>query len=142
MIMGLYLSVFRSPDEDDELEGVEVGGYDDYHHLRVTIATRLEGGDYGSRFPTFQLHEDSAGTWEPSQLPALRSELEAIRTELRRLPAVPVPSGWQESVAGEVGLRPSNLAETFIDINGDFLLDRLLVLVDVATKADAPICFQ
>jgi hypothetical protein len=140
--VGLYLAVFRALDEDDELDGVEVGGYDDFDGLRSTIADRLEGGQLGSRFPTFSLHADSDGTWEPSQIPALIHELETIRAELRRLPAAPFPAGWQTNVASEFGLRPENLAGSFIDINGDLLLDRLLSLAAVASAASQPIWFQ
>ena len=42
--MGLYLCVFASSDLDEEVDGVEVGSYDDFHTLRTAIAEQLEGG--------------------------------------------------------------------------------------------------
>ena len=38
--MGLYLCVF---DNDDELEGVEVGSYSDFDFFRSTVTELLEG---------------------------------------------------------------------------------------------------
>ena len=48
--MGLYLCVFEADDIDNELEGVEVGGYDDFGRLRETVSDRLEEGKWGSRW--------------------------------------------------------------------------------------------
>ncbi len=49
--MGLYLCVFADEATDEELEGVEVGGYDDFNLLRHAVADRLEPAGWGSRFP-------------------------------------------------------------------------------------------
>ncbi len=72
--MGLYLAVF---DDDEELEGVEVGSYDDFSWFRNTIVDRLEEGVAGSRFPTLIKHSHCDGQWSPSEAVALKVELAA-----------------------------------------------------------------
>lgn len=42
--MGLYLCVFAAGDHDEDMEGVEIGGYDDFGDFRDTIADKLEEG--------------------------------------------------------------------------------------------------
>jgi len=46
--MGLYLCVF---DGDNELDGVEVGAYTDFHTFRSAVAAHVEAGVEGSRCP-------------------------------------------------------------------------------------------
>jgi hypothetical protein len=54
--MGLYLCVFADDADGEELEGVEVGGYDDFGLLRQAVADRLEPAGWGSRFPVLMSH--------------------------------------------------------------------------------------
>ena len=141
--MGLYLCVFGSKAADDEVDGVEVGSYDDFHDLRSAVARDLENGQWGSRFPVLMSHSDSDGEWSPAEAIALAQELEIIGTEFAALPARGLAAGsWQEGVAGSLGLAPKTLAECFIDVDGELLLERLRELALSAVKLDAPISFQ
>jgi len=141
--MGLYLCVFASNDADDELEGVEVGSYDDFNLLRTTVAEGLEGGTWGSRFPVLMSHPDSDGEWTPREALTLVRELQTIEDELAVLPSPGFPEGsWQSSVAKAMGVAPGSLAECFIDVDGGPLLERLRDLAKVAADHDCPISFQ
>jgi hypothetical protein len=141
--MGLYLCVFASARDDDEIGGVEVGSYDDFHVFRVTVAERLEGGRWGSRFPVLMSHADSDGSWSVEEAAALGRELRVIEEELATLPATGFePHSWQGEVAAALGIDPSNLGECFIDVDGEPLLGRLRSLVDVAVERERPISFQ
>lgn len=141
--MGLYLCVFASREEDDELEGVEVGSYDDFHLLRTTVAERLEGGEWASRFPVLMSHRDSDGEWTPQEALALSRELRTIEDELTALPSKGFAAGsWQSAVANAMGVVPASLAECFIDVDGEPLLERLRDLASVAAERGCPISFQ
>jgi hypothetical protein len=140
--MSLYLCVFASAAVDDELEGVEVGSYDDFHDFRTTVAGRLEGGRWGSRFPTLMLHSDCDGDWAVPELPALDRELRTIEAELASLPPRSPSEGWQKAVYRAVGLAPQSLADCFIDVDGERLLGRLHGLVQIALERTRPISFQ
>jgi hypothetical protein len=141
--VGLYLCVFASPTRDDELEGVEVGSYDDFHALRTAVADRLEGGQWGSRFPVLMAHADSDGEWSAQDARALAVELRVIEEELAALPAIGFVEGsWQASVSRGAGLIPVSLAECFIDVDGEPLFARLRALTDVAHTSGCPISFQ
>lgn len=58
--MGLYLCVF---DDDEELEGVEVGHYSDVEYFRDKITNCLEDGAAGSKYPTLIGHSDCDSEW-------------------------------------------------------------------------------
>jgi hypothetical protein len=57
-------------------------------------------------------------------------------------PAIRFSSAWQETVAKSIGLDPQNAFESFIDVNGEFLLERLQSLVKNALARGLPILFQ
>jgi hypothetical protein len=137
--MGLYLCVF---DDGEELEGVEVGSYADFAHFRSNVIERLENGVAGSRFPTLILHSDSDGEWSPTDCEQLRQELRTIASSFQRLPAVPFHVEWQQLVGKSLGLKPTSLYESFIDVDGEPLLERLLHLCEMAIERDQPILFQ
>jgi hypothetical protein len=137
--MGLYLCVFS---DDEEIEGVEVGGYDDFAVFRDAVCAELEGGKRGSRFPHLQLHSDCDGAWDVQVLPELGGELRTIRAELEVLPAKPYAAEWQIRAAQEHGLVPSSRLDSFIDVDGELLVDRLLLLVAAAQQTAVPIWFQ
>jgi hypothetical protein len=137
--MGLYLCVF---DGENELDGVEVGSYADYGGFLETITEKLEGGIAGSRFPTLVLHSDCDGEWHPSQVALLEVELRTIADEMHRLAPVSHFDGWKADVARQFGLNPTNLCDSFFDIDGEPLIERLLGLCKVARDADQPIIFQ
>ena len=137
--MGLYLCVFEG---DEDVDGVEVGPYADFNALRDHIVRHLEGGRAGSRFPTFILHSDSDGEWSLAECSALREELAMISAELMARPAVEMASDWQKSLARSIGLVPRNAFESFIDVDGEPLIQRLQELVDGALRRGRPITFQ
>lgn len=137
--MGLYLCIF---DGDEDVDGVEVGPYADFNALRDYITRELEGGRAGTRFPVLMLHSDSDGEWSLSECETLRDELAEIATEPRKRPAVEYVSDWQQVVARSVGLVPQNALESFIDVDGEFLIERLQSLVASARGRGLPILFQ
>jgi len=137
--MGLYLCVFN---DDDELEGVEVGSYLDFNSFRSTVTELLEGGVAGSRFPTLIIHSDSDGEWAWAECESLRKELATIANELQQLPSIQFRVEWQQQVGSLLGLKPASLYESFIDVDGELLLDRLIQLCDVAIDRNRPILFQ
>jgi len=137
--MGLYLCIF---DGDEDVDGVEVGPYADLNALRDYIAHELEGGKAGSRFPVLMLHSDSDGEWSLSECEKLRGELAEIATALKARPRGKSVSDWQKAVAKSIGFVPQNAFESFIDVDGEFLIERLQNLVDSALKRGLPILFQ
>jgi hypothetical protein len=137
--MGLYLCIF---DGDEDVDGVEVGAYADYGALLDYVVRELEAGRAGSRFPTFVLHSDCDGEWSVSECQRLQGELAEIVADLKERPAIDFTSAWQKVAAKSVGLKPQNAFECFIDVDGEFLLDRLQSLVKNAVKRRLPIVFQ
>ena len=137
--MGLYLAVF---DGDEEVEGVEVGSYSDFAAFRTAVVEQLEGGAAGSRFPTLMLHSDSDGAWSPEEAARLQIELRQIRDAFRKLPPAEFKGGWQAGVASSLGIAPKNLHESFFDVDGEPLIERLEHLAQVAHEHDRDILFQ
>jgi hypothetical protein len=137
--MGLYLCTF---DGDEDVDGVDVGAYADFNALRDFVVRELEGSRAGSRFPTFVLHSDSDGEWSVSDCERLQNELDEIATALRALPAAGFVSDWQKAAAKSVGLVPQNALESFLDVDGELLVERLQELVAGALKRRLPILFQ
>ena len=137
--MGLYLCVF---DGAEEIDGVEVGPYADYNALREFVVRELESGTVGTRFPTFVRHSDCDGEWSVAECQALRTELAQIAAALKTLPAQPFPSKWQGAVAKSLGTSPHDAFESFLDVDGEFLIDRLRHLVELALQHRLPILFQ
>ena len=136
--MSLYLCVF---DDDKELDGVDVGSYDDFHFFRSAVVDQLEGGKAGTRYPTLIIHQDS-GEWDPQQCVELEKELQSIAATFQDMPPLEFNSGWQKEAAKLFGLRPANLCESFIDVDGEPLIERLLVLCRLAQEYGQPILFQ
>lgn len=137
--MGLYLCIF---DGDEDVGGVEVGSYADFGALRDYVARELEAGNPGSRFPTFILHSDCDGEWSPNECERLQSELAQIASALKQRPAIKFSSEWQNTVAKSIGLTPQNAFESFIDVDGEFVIERLQSLINNALKLHLPILFQ
>lgn len=138
--MGLYLAVF---DGDEELSGVEVGSYADFGAFRDAVAQHLEGGQVGSRFPTLMLHSDCEGSWSPQEAVRLHDELAEITEAFRQIPAISFQEDrWQAEVAKLFGLRPKNLYESFIDVDGEPLIERLLALARFSAEHGKEILFQ
>lgn len=139
--MGLYLCVFENEQHDDELDGLELGAYDDFHALRQCVSEVLEDGEWGSRFPTLMNHGDSFGTWTAEECRCLGEELRAIKTGLGEHPPASY-KGWQAEVARTLGYEPGTLAAFFIDVDGEPLLERLIELADLAASGGRPITFM
>jgi hypothetical protein len=137
--MSLYLCVF---DEDEELDGVDMGAYSDFGDFRNTIAKELERGKIGSRFPTLMLHSDCDGQWDVESCEKLESELEVISAEFKERPPKLFFAEWQKNIAKQHGLCPGNLYDCFIDVDGEPLLERLLGLAQLAQRRQLPILFQ
>jgi hypothetical protein len=141
--VGLYLCIFRSDSVDDEVDGVEVGSYDDFNTFRTTVAQVLERGRWASRFPVLMSHSDSDGEWSSAEATVLADELQVIEKEFAALPARTfVAASWQEEVARSQGLVPQTLRESFIDVDGEVLIARLRELAVTAAKLGAAISFQ
>ena len=115
--MSLYLCIFE---RDRELAGVEVGGYGDFDRLRQHIAVELEAGRPGERFPVLMLHSDCEGEWPVLDCARLGDELAVIRAEM---------------AAG-------GTLESFLDVDGEILIDQLARLAKIALAAREPILFQ
>jgi hypothetical protein len=136
--VGLYLCIF---DGDEDINGVEVGSYADFGALRDYIVRELEL-QAGARFPTFILHSDCDGEWSVADCQKLQVELDEISVALKGRPATAFSSDWQRVVAKSIGLKPQNAFESFIDGDGEFLLERLQNLVKDALARRLPILFQ
>ena len=137
--MGLYLCIF---DADEEVDGVEVGRYSDFNALRDYVARELEAGSRGARFPTLMLHSDSDGEWSVADCEKLIPELRSIIAQMQTRPQVEFVSDWQQHVARSAGLVPKSAFESFIDVDGQFALERMLDLASVALERGLPILFQ
>ena len=61
---------------------------------------------------------------------------------MKNRPAVEFASEWQKDVAKSIGLRPASAFESFIDVDGEFVVERLSGLVDLALAKRLPILFQ
>lgn len=138
--MGLYLAVFDGNDE--ELEGVEVGYYDDFNWFRKSVSSYLEKCRYGSRFPILQFHTDCDGEWSPEEAKKLENELLTIQEEMSKLQPIALNSEWQEEVSRVMGVEMNSLADCFFDVDGESLLERLICLARVCQQENCPIVFQ
>ena len=140
--MGLYLCVFEDDDTDHEIEGVEVGSYDDFHALRAEVASTSEGGVRGSRFPVLMNVPDSGGVWAPEEAAVLCRELSQIAHEWKSQPPRSFDAGtWQAREAVRLGIMPMDLSESYIDVDGAPLLDRLIGLARLSAELGRPIEF-
>jgi len=137
--VGLYIAVFQG---DEELEGVEVGSYQDFGDFRDAVCTIVENGDLGSVCPTLMLHEDSDGSWEPDEARMLLAELDVIERVFQSQAPIELNSQWKQEVADELGLKPSNLLQCFFDVDGISLVSRLRQIAALAVARGVPILFQ
>ena len=138
--MGLYLCIFD--DEEIEIDGLEVGSYGDFGYFVDTVVRELESGKSGSRFPILTLHSDSDGEWSPDECVTLSANLREISKEFKKRSPAPFHSEWQLEVAKLLFIRCETLYDSFIDVDGEPLLERLLELCEKAIATKYPICFQ
>jgi hypothetical protein len=127
---------------DEDVDGVEVGPYADFDAFRSFVTAQLEGGNEGSRFPTLIMHSDCDGEWSVEEVFRLGKELEVIGEEMKRFAAIPFPSEWQATIARFKGIRPCDASESFIDVDGEPLVQRLKALADESLSRNLPISFQ
>lgn len=137
--MGLYLAIFEN---EVDIDGVEVGPYQDFKSFRDYIAQTFENGVAGSLYPTLMLHSDCDGEWSAKECSMLLSELQDISARMLAMPAREFSSEWQSNLAQKVGLVPKNALESFLDVDGEPLACRLLELVKRAVEKDLNIVFQ
>jgi hypothetical protein len=138
--VGLYLCVFASDDTDEELDGIDVGGYDDFHDFRQAVSDKVEAGQWASTFPRLMNHPDSDGEWTPGEAALLIGELGAIQKAFEQLPPEPA-SGWRAEAIRMKGL-PQSLADCFVDVDGEPLLERMVALAKLCADRKRPIIFQ
>jgi len=138
--MGLYLCVFDQ--DDDEIEGVEVGSYADFNYFRDTVVAAVEKGQAGSVCPVLINHADSDGAWSPTEAAALLEELKIIETVFSVNPPTDFNSPWKAEVAKTFGITPRNLLDCFFDVDGEPLTGRLKELAEVAIARNLSILFQ
>ena len=137
--MGLYLCIFEG---EDEVEGVDVGSYSDFDFFRSSVTELLEDGVAGRNFPTLIIHPDSDGEWSTTECYSLKHELETIAMGFQQLPGVEFRAGWQQQVSNLLGLKSTSLYDSFIDVDGELLVDRLIELCNVAIERQLSIQFQ
>jgi len=137
--MSLYLCVFN---DEEEIDGVDVGRYADFNCFREIVVQQLEGGKPGSKFPTLILHSDSDGQWGVEECIALENELRSIGVAFRNLPPAELNADWQKTILESLGLHPTSLYESLIDVNGEPLIERMVGLCRLAKESGQPIIFQ
>jgi hypothetical protein len=137
--VGLYLCVF---DGDEDVDGIDVGMYEDWNAFIKAIVSHLEGGQRGSRFPLLTLHQDCDGEWSPSECVDLEKALDEIAREFEHLPSEPPRDGWKADIAKRFGLQLGTLHDCFFDVDGESLIGRLRGLAKLAQKINRPIIFQ
>lgn len=136
--MSLYLCVFR---DEEELDGVEVGSYEDFERLRA-FARGVDGRIF-RRFGTLRVNVSPTTTWSPRAAARLEKEVAALAEELRRRPPEPFPPGsWQAEVAAARGAPPATLYDCFFDVDGRPLVERLVALCRLSVENRQPILFQ
>lgn len=138
--MGLYLCIFD--DDDDEVEGVEIGSYADFGFFRETVVATVEKGQAGSVCPVLINHSDCDGHWTPAEAAVLLTELEMIETVLDKCPPVEFDTPWKIEVAKTFGIAPESLLDCFFDVDGEPLTLRLKALAAVSIEQKLPIVFQ
>ena len=138
--MGLYLCMFD--DDDEEVEGVEIGSYADFNFFRDTVIANVENGMAGSVCPTLILHSDSDGHWTPDEAAALLEEFKTVEKVLKEYPAIALDSPWKMEVAKTFGIVPGNLLECFFDVDCEPLVERLKGLAALSVKRKLSILFQ
>jgi hypothetical protein len=138
--MGLYLCVFD--ESGDELEGVEVGSYEDFNFFRDAVTATIEQGNVGTMCPVLNNHSDSDGEWTSLEAPRLLAELDKVAEAMLQYPPVEFNSSWKKQTAQIFGLKPQTLLDCFFDIDGEPLVDRIRQLARVSISSGQPILFQ
>ena len=109
--MGLYLCVF---DEENELEGVEVGSYADFNFFRDAVTATVEKGNAGSVSEVLNTHSDSDGEWTSEDARRLLAELAQIKETMLQYPPIEFNSEWKKEASRTFGITPKTLLECFL----------------------------
>ena len=88
------------------------------------------------------LHSDCDGEWGIQECKSLQAELLEVAVALKAHPAANDQSEWQKELFDEMGRRPDNRYDEFIDVDGESLVTRLSDLCACAIQAGRPIFFQ
>lgn len=141
--MGLHLAVRKG---DTELDGFDLGGLSDFNRLLNYVVQNLEGGEAGAKFPAVSngpdRDESEGDDWSVKYCERLRAELAGLSAAMKAQPPVPFVSSAHQKAAKTKGLTPGNAYESFINGDGEFLLDGLKRLVDLAVERRLPIQFM
>lgn len=113
--MGLYLAIF---DDGVDIDGIEIGPYEDFGHFRDFIKHTFEGGIEGASYPTLMLHSDCDGCWTSQECAALLGELEKLEGGMKAVPPPGFPSEWQRDLARRNGLPANSAFDCFVDVDG------------------------
>lgn len=138
--MGLYLCVFDASGE--EIEGVDIGSYEDFNVFREAVAATVENGEIGAVCSVLNTHSDCDGEWTPADAKGLIAELDRIQEDLRQHPPIQLNSEWKRVVCQAEGLKRSTLLDCFFDVDGEPLVDRLRDLAQASIASNQPILFQ
>ena len=138
--MSLYLAIFD--ENEEELDGVEIGSYADFNYFREVIHQYCEKKIYGEYYPNLLLHVDNTGEWDPLQAIELKRELNELSSKTKSLPPIEFNSQWQNDIAKKDGNSPSNLYECLFDVDGTSLIERLEMICETAITEGHPIEFQ
>lgn len=140
--MGAIRLFLRDEDgnDEEELGCVETETVDDFYYFRDSIHAALEGGDFGSRFPTF-LKRFEPDEWKADEIERLHGELATIAEAFRKMPPKPFDSNWASKLERS-GRQCGSLYEVFVDAEGQPLLGRLIELCSAALKAQKSIAIE
>lgn len=138
--MGLYLCVFDA--DGNEVEGVEIGSYGDFNSFRDAVTATVEKGVARSVCPILIDHSDCDGQWTSEEARALLFELEQAERMMSQYPAVEFSSAWKQQVAKTIGIQPATLLDSFFDVDGEPLVERLKQLAQASIEVNQPILFQ
>ncbi|MFG0251629.1 MAG: Imm70 family immunity protein [Phycisphaerales bacterium JB038] len=140
--MSLCIALFEDDLVDQEIDGLEWGGCDDFEAFRARVADELLEGDWRRGFPVLLTVVDNSAGWPADHVADLAVELRAIAEAFDALPSeLHDPESWQASVLAQLGREPSSLREFFIDVDGQPVIDRLLELAEQAATLDRPLSF-
>jgi hypothetical protein len=138
--MGLYLAIFKN---EEEINGLEVGAYEYFGILRDCIFELIENSsNWGSICPTIMNHSDCDGKWEPKDCIELISELNEIKRVFQETSPYQKVIDHKKDLFNLYQIKPLNLYDCFIDVDGENLIDRLIELCEEAITNDLDIIFQ
>ncbi len=137
--MGLYLYIGN---DEGQIDGADFGKYAHFGAFRQYVASQVEGGTLGHKFPVLLLHSDCDGEWTVDECRRLQAELIEISAALYALPPASIDSEWQVDLLESRGIVPANAIESFFDADGMPVLVRLLKLTAIAIEHGRPIVFQ